>query len=138
MYNDLNRPLVVDAIVSFQNSILIVKRKYEPSKGLWALPGGHVEKDESIYEAVVREVKEETGMLVVPMRIIKIYSDPKRCERQTISICILCFPVHGKKQPQNGSEAEECKWVDATDSSLSLAFDHMEMVKDFLNGEWCI
>jgi 8-oxo-dGTP diphosphatase len=52
----------VGAIVIDKGAILLVKRDREPAKGQWSLPGGRVERGESLREAVVREVREETGI----------------------------------------------------------------------------
>ncbi|MDP3953494.1 MAG: NUDIX hydrolase [bacterium] len=52
------------AVVIRENKILLLQRKIEPFAGHWAIPVGHLEKDESYEETVVREVKEETGLRV--------------------------------------------------------------------------
>ena len=50
--------------------LLLIKRGHEPGKGLWSVPGGRVEAGESDADAVVREVREETGLIVTPGRLI--------------------------------------------------------------------
>ncbi len=50
--------------------LLLIKRGHEPGKGLWSIPGGRVEAGESDAAALVREVREETGLVVAPGRLI--------------------------------------------------------------------
>ena len=56
--------------------LLLVRRLIEPLKGYWAPPGGYVEYDESVEEAVVREVKEETNLDVELEGLLNVYSKP--------------------------------------------------------------
>ncbi|HHH80313.1 MAG TPA: NUDIX hydrolase, partial [Thermoplasmatales archaeon] len=53
--------VTVDGIVTKNNEILLIKRKNNPFKGRWSLPGGFVNYGEKVEDAVIREVKEETG-----------------------------------------------------------------------------
>jgi len=53
----------VGAVVTKQDNILLVKRRFEPSAGYWSLPGGHLEPGETLEEAVLRELLEETGLV---------------------------------------------------------------------------
>jgi 8-oxo-dGTP diphosphatase len=72
--------------VYFKNDdVLLVKINYGANKGMWMLPGGFLEEGESIEEAVIREVNEETGLLVKPFRIVGLRSGVqlKNNERQT-------------------------------------------------------
>ena len=61
----LTPSITVDAIVlnSLKNSILVIKRKFDPFKGFWALPGGFLDYNEEPLTACLRELKEETGLL---------------------------------------------------------------------------
>lgn len=62
----------VGALIVKNGSVLLVKRQHEPSKGLWSTPGGVVEVGETVKEAVVREVKEETGLDVKVDRFLEV------------------------------------------------------------------
>ncbi len=62
MRRDFWPRLAVGAIVLKDDKILLVKRKYPPSAGWWSLPGGHVKEGETLVEAVIRELKEETSL----------------------------------------------------------------------------
>jgi ADP-ribose pyrophosphatase YjhB (NUDIX family) len=105
-YDDPNAPkankIVPGAsavIVNDKGKILLQQRK---DNSLWALPGGKLEIGESITEAIIREVKEETGLDVVTEYIIGIYTSPRRVTafsngevRQQFSICFACKIVGG-------------------------------------------
>jgi 8-oxo-dGTP diphosphatase len=64
--------LGVGAIVIHDDKILLVKRGNPPCKGCWAIPGGHVEYGESIYDAVLRELFEETNICGEPLGVIYV------------------------------------------------------------------
>lgn len=68
------RPGVAAIIANGAGKILLQQRS---DNGLWGLPGGSVEIGESVRDAVVREVREETGLTVEVVRLIGVYSDPK-------------------------------------------------------------
>ena len=63
----------VSAFILRREGVLLQKRE---DNGLWGLPGGGVEPGESVTEAIVREVREETGLEVEPVRLIGVYSSP--------------------------------------------------------------
>ncbi|MEK6718911.1 MAG: NUDIX domain-containing protein [candidate division NC10 bacterium] len=67
------RPGVAAIISNGEGKILLQRRS---DNGLWGLPGGSVEIGESVRDAIVREVKEETGLTVEVVRLIGVYSDP--------------------------------------------------------------
>ncbi len=68
------RPGVAAIIQDAQGQILLQRRS---DNGLWGLPGGSVEIGESVRDAIVREVREETGLTVEVVRLVGVYSDPK-------------------------------------------------------------
>ncbi|MGI0051988.1 MAG: NUDIX domain-containing protein, partial [Nitrososphaeraceae archaeon] len=65
----------VDAIIQKSSSLLLIKRKNHPFKNQFALPGGFVNEGETIENAIVREVYEETSLEVHPIDILGVYSD---------------------------------------------------------------
>jgi 8-oxo-dGTP diphosphatase len=80
--------LTVDAVILFQqNSIVLIRRKNPPFKGELALPGGFVDIGETIENACIREAYEETNINVKLIKLIGVFSDPKRDPRgHTVSI----------------------------------------------------
>lgn len=62
-------PCVGAVIKNGEGRLLLIQRGHEPGKGLWSVPGGRVEDGETDTEALVREVREETGLIVSPGRL---------------------------------------------------------------------
>lgn len=89
------------AIVANNEGAILLQRRTD--NGLWALPGGVMDIGESLRSALIREVKEETGLDVEPLYIVGIYSDPRHVfaysdgeVRQEFSICFACRPTGGR------------------------------------------
>ena len=122
--------LTVDAVIKKDNSVVLIKRKYDPFKGCWAIPGGFIEYGERVEEAVVREAKEETGLEVEIERLVGVYSDPARDPRgHVVSVCFLCKAVGGELAAETDAcDVREFK-VDEL-RVLELAFDHRKMLGD--------
>src|SRR6266852_9046402 len=105
-------PAASAIVMNGEGKILLHRRS---DNTLWGLPGGAMEVGESIGETVIREVKEETGLDVVPQYIVGIYSNPKHViafadgeVRQQFSICFACKMVS--------------KELHVSDESLEVAF----------------
>ena len=64
--------LAVGAVVLQGSRILLIKRKYPPSAGWWSVPGGHVEEGETLEDAVLRELQEETGLIGVNPKLVAL------------------------------------------------------------------
>lgn len=121
--------LAVDIIIEYPDGdIVLIKRGIEPFKGMWALPGGHVEVGETVESAAVREAGEETGLLISLEEIIGVYSDPDRDPRgHTVSIAYRARPVGGKLQASTDAK-EAIKTGKFRD--MPLAFDHEKIIND--------
>ncbi|AGK60259.1 ADP-ribose pyrophosphatase [Archaeoglobus sulfaticallidus PM70-1] len=117
--------LTVDAIVPYRGGIVLIRRKNEPFKGYYALPGGIVEYGESVESAVLRELKEETGLDGKIYKLVGVYSDPNRDPRG--HFVSVCFIVKGKGRLKAGSDAREVG-VFSLDELPELAFDHKKMI----------
>ncbi len=124
------RQIAADAVIVNEGKILLVRRGTEPFKGLWALPGGRLEDDETLEQCCIREAKEESGIDVEIVRLVGVYSDPNRDPRKIIAISYLCKPAGGKEIPQEG-EIQEVKWF-PINQLPPLASDHGKMIKDAL------
>lgn len=122
--------VTIDAIIlNEKGEVLLIKRKNEPFKGFWALPGGFVEYGEMVENAVLREVKEETGLDVEIIKLFNVYSDPKRDPRgHTISIVYYCKIKGGFLK--GGDDAKEARWINFV-QDLNLAFDHNKILTEF-------
>jgi 8-oxo-dGTP diphosphatase len=90
------RPTTVDIVIIRGKQVLLVKRKFEPFKGRWVVPGGFVEDSETVEEAARREALEETGVKVKLVKLVGVYSDPKRDPRGNISVAFIAKPLSGE------------------------------------------
>ncbi len=125
--------LTVDGVL-FDDSkrILLVKRRRDPFKGKWALPGGFVEYGERTEDAVVREVLEETGLETRVVKLIGVYSDPNRDPRgHTVSVVYLLEKTGGVLK--GGDDASDARFFDLGNLP-ELSFDHDRIIEDVLKG----
>ena len=119
--------LTVDAIVAYRGGVVLIKRLNDPFKGYYALPGGIVEYGESTEKAVLRELKEETGLDGKIYKLVGVYSEPNRDPRgHFVSVCYL---IVGKGKLKAGSDAREAE-VFKLNQLPKLAFDHEKMIED--------
>ena len=110
-----NQPVVgVGAIIVCNGKILLEKRKSEPGRGKWSVPGGLVELGESTEQAVIREVKEETGLDVENPELIDVVNNIIFDENGKIEyhFVIVDYFVRLRGGELNAADdAEELKWV---------------------------
>lgn len=98
-------PCVGAIVVDDEGRLLLIRRGRPPSAGTWSLPGGRVEPGETTYAAIVREVAEETGLVVVPERVVG------RVERPGLS----GTDEHGRPTSTTYSIVDfRCRWVGGT------------------------
>ncbi|MGF6238530.1 MULTISPECIES: bifunctional nicotinamide-nucleotide adenylyltransferase/Nudix hydroxylase [Paraburkholderia] len=111
--------VTVDALVVHSGHILLVRRRSEPGRGLWALPGGFVEQDERLEAACLRELREETG-LKLPEPVMRgslkdrqVFDHPQRSARgRTITHAFLFhFPVGDLPRVKGSDDADKARWV---------------------------
>jgi 8-oxo-dGTP diphosphatase len=124
------RQLAADAVVIKDGKILLIKRGTDPFKGMWALPGGRLEEDETIEQCAIREAKEETGLDIGIQKLIGVYSDPKRDPRKVVAVAFLCELKGGKFDPMAG-EIEKVDWF-PLGALPRLASNHEKIVGDAL------
>ena len=123
-----NPALAVDAVWIRAGKVLLVRRGRSPFQGFWALPGGFVELRETVEEALARELKEETGLVGRPSRIVGVYSGPDRDPRKPTTT--VAFLVSGRGgEPTAQSDAASAAWVPLKEAR-SLAFDHARILAD--------
>ena len=119
--------LTVDALViNERDEIVLVKRKHPPYEGQWALPGGFVEENETVENALIREMREELDIDVSKSYdLVGVYSEPDRDPRgRTVTLAFICW-VDRNVQPNAGDDAGEAKFFDWNDVyNMNLAFDH--------------
>jgi 8-oxo-dGTP diphosphatase len=126
--------LAVDAIVFGYSkesgvSVLLIKRKYSPHKGEWAIPGGFVKNAESLEYAVERELMEETGVKINYLEQLYTFGKPDRDPRKRV-VAVAYFGLVKSSQFQKllaSTDAEEAKWFNIN-TLPDLAFDHQDIL----------
>jgi 8-oxo-dGTP diphosphatase len=106
--------------------LLCHRRDYD----LWNLPGGGVNKGESPWEGVIREVKEEVCLDVRIVRLQGVYYKP---EKDDLVFSFICQPVGGKFAPTD--EADEIKYYKLNDIPRNISAKQLERVRDALNND---
>ncbi|MBE9491462.1 MAG: NUDIX hydrolase [Bacteroidetes bacterium] len=130
---DYPRPAVtVDCIILSQSSdtfeVMLIKRDKPPFEGNWALPGGFVDIDETLEEAVKRELSEETGLTGISLFQLYTFGAVDRDPRhRTISIVYYGFVDRRNADPVAGDDARAVRWFNIKDLP-PLAFDHNEIL----------
>lgn len=121
-------PLVgVGAVIVKDGRVLLVQRATEPALGRWSIPGGLIEVGEALAEAVVREVREETGLEVEPVELIelldRIHRDGDRIRYHYVIADYLCRVVGGSLKA--ASDAAAVRWVERAEwnSHSALVLD---------------
>ncbi|MDX9932630.1 MAG: NUDIX hydrolase [Bacteroidales bacterium] len=132
------RPAVtVDAAVLVKKddklSILLIERKHDPFKGCYALPGGFVDEDETLENAIARELQEETNLTLSNLQQFRAYSRPDRDPRgRTISVIFISI-LNTFPDAVAGDDAAAVKWF-PLNQLPELAFDHTEIVADIMKS----
>lgn len=118
-----------DVVAISDNNVLLIERGWDPYKGHWALPGGHVDPGETSREAAARELAEETGVHITPNALLQagIWDDPGRDPRGryiTVAYVALVPPDTSTKA---GDDATAARWW-PLDDLPPLAFDHADIL----------
>jgi ADP-ribose pyrophosphatase YjhB (NUDIX family) len=123
----------VDAIIQKSSFLLVIKRQNGPYKDTFALPGGFVDEGETVEEALIREVFEETSLEIHPIEILGVYSNPKRDPRGHMITVVFITIMHGG-EPNAGDDAKELHWIPLDNiNNIDFAFDHKLIIKDYIN-----
>ena len=132
------RPCVtVDAVILHHQGddtkILLIKRKNEPFRGMWAIPGGFVDMDETCDHAAARELEEETSLTGIPLTQFRTYSAIDRDPRhRTISVVYYALLKQSDKpNDMAGDDAAESGWFSIS-ALPPLAFDHDVIITELL------
>jgi len=114
--------VAVAAAVISGKGLLLVRRASEPGRGKWSLPGGVVRLGERLREAVVREVLEETGLLVEVLDVLDVVEVIRRDEEGRVRyhyviVDYVARPISGQLRP--ATDALDARWV-GIDEALSM------------------
>lgn len=96
-------------------SLLLIKRGGHPFKGMWALPGGFLQPDETVEECALREIQEETNVLPVSLMPVGVFSKPGRDPRGWIISHAYVSVISEENVRQIGQDdADDAKWFDVS------------------------
>lgn len=135
--------VTTDAVVVHSGHVLLVRRRSEPGKGLWALPGGFIQQDEAILAACLRELREETR-LKLPIPVLKgsikgehVFDHPDRSQRgRTITHAFhFDFPAGELPAVKGSDDADKARWFavsEALEMGPQLFEDHLHILEFFL------
>lgn len=128
-----DNPLVgVGAVIVQENRVLLVRRGQAPLLGEWSLPGGVLECGETLRAAVIREAREETGLVVETGEMLGVYervirSPDGRVRYHYVLIDFLCRPAGGELQA--GSDAADVRWFTPEErDALNLLPDTRDVI----------
>lgn len=135
--------VTTDAVVVHSGHVLLVRRRAEPGKGLWALPGGFVHAQETLLDSCLRELREETR-LRLPLPVLKgslksehVFDHPDRSLRgRTITHAYhFEFPAGELPAVRGSDDADKARWIaisEALDMGPQLFEDHLHILEFFL------
>ena len=132
------RPMVTVDIIIIDNSrqpagILLIKRQNEPFAGCHALPGGFVDEDESLEEAALRELKEETNISLNTLIQFYAFGDKGRDPRgHNVTVVFYGFVNPDNMPIKAGDDAAELDWF-PINTLPPLAFDHEKIISKFIS-----
>jgi len=127
------RPAVSVDMVVFRKiqeelEVLLIRRKHPPYQGMWALPGGFVEIDETLEQAAARELEEETGLQGISLEQFRAFSNLDRDPRtRVITIVFYGTVPFEASEARGGDDAEKAEWFPVEDLP-PMGFDHREII----------
>ena len=133
----------VDAVVVQSGHVLLIRRRAEPGKGLWAMPGGYLNPSERLVDGMIRELREETK-IKVPEPVLRgnikaehTYDDPNRSDRGriiTTAFYIKLTDSHELPKVKGSDDADKAKWVPLNEITADGLFeDHYFVIRDIIN-----
>ena len=123
--------LATDGIIIIDNRLVLIKRGNPPFQGSFALPGGFVDYGETVENACIREMEEETGLKTSIKKLLGVYSDPGRDPRGHVASIVFELVVVGGELA-HGDDAAAVELFEL-DALPELAFDHAKIIDDWLN-----
>lgn len=110
--------------------VLLIERGWAPFKGMWALPGGHVDAGETSLAAAVRELAEEAGVYAteVDLTLLGVWDGPGRDPRGRYVTVAYHLRVPSGTEVRAGDDATNARWW-PLDALPPLAFDHEEILR---------
>ena len=122
---------VVFSILDEELSVLLIKRRFPPFKGQYAIPGGFVLENEDLEQAAKRELQEETGVKDIFLQQVGAYGDVKRDPRGRIISIVYLALINSERDIEASTDAADVRWFSVY-SLPKLAFDHSRIILDSL------
>jgi len=123
----------VGAVLIHEGRVLLIRRGKEPLRGRWVVPGGTVELGETLEQALVREIEEETGLHVRPREVVAVFDrimgEDGRVDYHYVIIDYLCDYVGGEARAGSDAEAvalvarEDLPAYDLPEKALEVVLD---------------
>lgn len=129
------RHMTVTGIIDRHNSVLLIRRApHLIQPNMWALPGGFVERDETVDYAVKREVAEETGYEATHASLLLINSRPDRPREDRQNVDFSFIVTVGEKTGKPDTEVSDMKWFTFSEipSPEDIAFDHSMIIQRYI------
>ncbi len=124
--------MVIFTIRDSQLSVLLIQRREDPFKGLWALPGGFVHEDEDLDQCARRELQEETGLKDIYLEQLYTFANPSRDPRErVISVAYFALLPSDPLEIRAASDATDVTWQEVS-SIPALGFDHNIIINSAL------
>lgn len=127
--------VTVDIIIYNElGDILTIRRGKDPFEGMMALPGGHIDEGEDVYDAIIRETKEETNLTIDRPVLLSAYSSLDRDPRGWYISNLFCAyaPDEIMMEAKSGDDAKAICFIDHNQTILpTMAFDHADMIRHF-------
>ena len=114
-----DRPIVgVGAVIVVEGKVVLIRRRFEPLKGQWSLPGGAVELGETLEDSIAREIREEIGLDIEVGPVIEVFDRimkdaESRVEYHYVLVDYLCWPIAGELRA--GSDVDAAVLVDPSE-----------------------
>lgn len=134
--------VTVDAVVVHAGKVLLIERGHFPGRGLYALPGGFLDQDETLFNACLRELREETNIALTDTQWRNVYQaqqtfdDPHRCERGRTISQVFSFELEESSQlplVQSGDDAKRAFWLPLNELSSNKMFaDHYAIIENMV------
>lgn len=129
----------VGSLVMENGMVLLVKRKNDPGRNLWSVPGGHLELGEDVLEAAVRELEEETGVRAEPLGIINVDTLVVRDRQSKIKyhyVLIDVLMANARGEPRASGDVLEVRYFNLSDAmKLSLTSTVRGLLEKIWRGE---
>jgi 8-oxo-dGTP diphosphatase len=117
-----------------QEQLLMGKRLNVEGAGTWALPGGHLEYGEAFTEGIIRELFEETGLVIEEVVFLNIVNEPRE-NSHYVQINFISHQWSGSLENKEPDKCEEWKWVPISELPTEIFYAHEPILRAFKAGQ---